>query len=275
MYYIIIFIICLIIIIININYLEHNQSDILVPYTINSELVDFIHYGYFKSENDSIIESQLNLIYILIKNIEINKNDTILDVGCGVGGFIKYLNENYSNINIIGVDINKIHINYSKNKNKSIINNNTIKHYISDIINFIPDNKFDKIFAIECGFHFNKNKFLNNAYNYLNKNGQIIIADIVTTPKIKDLLYKKNNINNIILQSFGTFDNFWESFNYVLSMEKIGYKNIEYQDITHETYGSYSFLEKYAYKNTINGILLLKDLHSNGYLKYIIIKATK
>ena len=258
------------------------SSNFIVPYTIKNDSIDFIHYGYFtnnidvsKKSDNIFYNAQLNLIKELIKNIKINKNDYILDVGCGVGGFIKYLNANYSNLNIIGVDTNDLHINIAKNKNKLLNNNNIIEYYNVDINMFYPKNKINKIFAIECGFHFNKYIFLNNAFKYLDDNGTIIIADIVTTSKIKNYLNKKLYIDNVILKSFGIFNSFWNPFNYQEVMKKIGYNNIEYKDITNETLESYVYLEKYAYEDTLEGILLLKELHKKGCLKYIIIKATK
>ena len=281
MYYIFLILIILLFLIYTYNNNEFlKDSKLIVPYTIKDESIDFIHYGYFNKQsildsNNIFYNAQLNLINILIKDINIIKNDYILDVGCGVGGFIKYLNFNYSNINIIGIDINYIHINISKNKNKILQNNNKIEYINSDINNFNSKYKINKIFVIECGFHFNKYIFLQNAFDYLENNGNIIIADIVTTNKINNYLDKKDYINNIIFQSFGIFNSFWEPFDYQLTMNKIGYTDINYIDISEETYNSYVYLEKYAYDNTLQGIKLLKELHLRGCLKYIIIKAKK
>ena len=263
---------------------NNNKSNLIVPYTIKDANVDFIHYGYFTmkpysnnfdSSDNIFYIMQLNLIHVLLENININKNDYILDVGCGVGGFIKFLNTNYSNINILGIDINDIHINICKNKNKLLNNNNTIEYYNSDITTFHSKYKINKIFAIESGFHYNKFMFLKNAFNYMADDGSIIIADIVTTSKINNYINQKSYIDNIIHESFSVFDSFWEPFDYVLTMQQIGYKNIQYLDITNETIDSYFYLEKYSYKDTLKGILLLKELHQTQCLKYIIIKATK
>lgn len=174
---------------------------------------------------------------------------------------------------IIIIIINK----YTENKLVLELNDTNYDYIYEkyDINMFYPKNKINKIFAIECGFHFNKYIFLNNAFKYLDNNGTIIIADIVTTSKIKNYLNKKLYIDNVILKSFGIFNSFWNPFNYQEVMKKIGYNNIEYKDITNETLESYVYLEKYAYEDTLEGILLLKELHKKGCLKYIIIKATK
>jgi SAM-dependent methyltransferase len=274
--YIIILTLILVIIYVLYNTTSINNLKLIVPYTINNNEIDYIHYGYFENINtDDFYLTQQNLVDILTKNIKINENDKILDVGCGVGGFIKYLNNNYSNITIIGLDINYIHLSIAKNKNSKIDKKNIIIYKNIDIIDFNPVYKIDKIFAIECGFHFNKNIFLSNAFRYLENNGEIIIADIVTTNKIVDIINYKKLIDKIILESFGVFYNFWNPFDYVTTMQKIGYNNIQYIDITKETIKSYFYLEKYANDKTIKGIKLLKKLHNNGYLKYVILKAKK
>ena len=131
MYFIIMqYIILFVFIILLIYFLKKNiSSNFIVPYTIKDHSIDFIHYGYFtnnmdlsKKSDNIFYNAQLNLIKELIKNIKINKNDYILDVGCGVGGFIKYLNANYSNLNIrlnyqikiLHMVMDKYHMTYKK-----------------------------------------------------------------------------------------------------------------------------------------------------------------
>jgi cyclopropane fatty-acyl-phospholipid synthase-like methyltransferase len=243
-----------------------------VPYTIIDNSIDFIHYGYYDVDKRlNIYDAQLNLILFLMNNIDIKKGEVILDVGCGVGGFLNYLNKKYSNITLVGVDINYTHISLARKKNISL-NNNTIMFYNTDINLFYSQLKFDKIFAIECGFHFNKKNFLEKSLHFLNKNGIIILSDIVTTNKIK-LLKNKPAINKIIEESFGNFWDFWKPFDYLSTMKQLNFTILNTKDISNETYNSYSFLKQYANSKTLKGIKLLEILHKNKFIKYITVVA--
>ncbi len=273
----IVFYICLIITIIFITQqskLENYDNEINLPYYVIDDNIDFVHYGYYNQNNLTIYDAQLNLILLLLEHITIYNFDKILDVGCGTGGFIKLLNKKFNNLDIRGIEKNYFHYKIASKLNL-LESKNKIQIINDDILNYVYDIKFNKIFAIECAFHFDKYKFLKKANLILENNGVIAIVDIVTTSKINKLKKYKQNINNIIQNSFGNFDSFWKPFDYKLNLINIGYKNIFYRDISKETFPSYDFLIKNSKKNTLDGIKLLEFLHKNNYLKYIMVIAQK
>ena len=42
--------------------------------------------GYFHSKNESLEDAQINKVSRLIAKLQINKGNTVLDIGCGWGG---------------------------------------------------------------------------------------------------------------------------------------------------------------------------------------------
>jgi len=100
-----------------------------------------------------------------------DKNSRILDLGCGIGSFINYLN-NKGYINTTGIVNSQKLFNISKKK----YNINIIK---DDMINFMTNTKqkYDIIFNIESFGYVDINDYFRNAYNVLDKEGTIILKD--------------------------------------------------------------------------------------------------
>lgn len=111
--------------------------------------------GYqFKNEDE-----YNKFIFEITKNIKINDNDRILDLGCGNATFINtYLkNNNIYNYKLYGLDFCKKNINYA--------NKNFKGNYLEfDINNNLPyeDNFFDVIICVSTIFYLDNNESANN-----------------------------------------------------------------------------------------------------------------
>ena len=119
------------------------------------------------------------MIKNVIKNLKINPNDKILDLGSGNGYnaclMKKYLSKNGS---ILGLDIGEEMINTFKKKCGKYDNIKVIKQRIDEPFSF--DYKFDKIFIsfVLHGLPYeNELKVIENAYNNLNDKGSFFILD--------------------------------------------------------------------------------------------------
>jgi len=143
-----------------------------------------ISYDKFRNS-----KSGFNEIKNILDNFLINRNNNnlnLLDVGCGTGHLLKYMNQyNFKNIN--GIDPSESMINKSLEKTKNIMNCKVWVDYIENI----KDNSYDIIICnqviqnltlnIEEAFNL-RQKFYNQLYRVLKKNGLLII----TTRNIKN-----------------------------------------------------------------------------------------
>lgn len=134
-------------------------------------------------------KSGFNEIKNILDNFLINRNNNnlnLLDVGCGTGHLLKYMNQyNFKNIN--GIDPSESMINKSLENTKNIMN---CKVWVDNIENIIDDN-YDIIICnqviqnltlnIEEAFNL-RQQFYNQLYRVLKKNGLLII----TTRNIKN-----------------------------------------------------------------------------------------
>jgi len=109
---------------------------------------------------------------LLFKEININENEDILDLGCGKG-IITSIIYNYTKKLVYGIDLSEKMINGAKLKNNDL---NKYNYICGDYINYSFDIKFDKIIIFNAYPHFlDKEALALKAYNDLKEDGYLII----------------------------------------------------------------------------------------------------
>ena len=187
--------------------------------------------GIFNTENDDLFASQINKYDNIIKSLDIETSDTVLEVGAGWGGFIERNSQTVKS-NIEGLTISEQQYNYIENLiNHKKLNNNS-KIFLKDYRKLNLSNTYDKIVSIEM-FEAVGKKYWNLYFKILNnslkKNGkacfQIITIDdkeysnyinqvdfiqkyifpggVLPSKKILYKLFKDNNFELYEEKSFG------------------------------------------------------------------------
>jgi predicted metal-dependent hydrolase/ubiquinone/menaquinone biosynthesis C-methylase UbiE len=148
-----------------------------------------VHWGYWqnpslvKYTHDDYYEAAENLTKKFCAIGKINNNQFILDVGCGFGGTISQLNDQYKDMTLTGLNIDKRQLIRAKS---------LVAASSTNYINFVegnacvlpfPANHFDKILAVECIFHFPSRKsFFKESFRVLKPGGMIILSDFIPNP---------------------------------------------------------------------------------------------
>jgi len=174
-------------------------------YKENEFWFNFMNDGYCDlDENDFPIDINYKLSKQLLtwkyqtnlykKTIDLGnvKDGNILDIACGRGGGLKFINDFYNFDKLVGVDINPNHIKLAKS-----INKNNVKFMCNSIIdtNFKAES-FDVISCIEANTYFSPyDKFIEKIYNYLKQNGVYIQATAYTEKYIE--LFEKTGLHLI------------------------------------------------------------------------------
>ena len=138
-------------------------------------------------DNTSDGKFTLKFKNMLLQMIDVKDDNTVLDVACGNGRFLKMLSDKYS-FNGYGTDISDKMIEQAKLLNPSM-------DFSVGSCERMPfaDNFFDVIITCAAYHHFpNVNNFAKEAYRVLKKNGKIYIADVYYPKTVRA-------INNLLL----------------------------------------------------------------------------
>ena len=120
-------------------------------------------------------------IQVLLKNLDKNKEYTILDIGCGNGDMLRYIanfgkNNGYT-FKLIGIDANNFTIEYAK---KLSVNNLNINYLCEDIFEkSFDDLQYDIVLCTLTLHHFKEDEILNlMPIFYKNSKIGIVINDL-------------------------------------------------------------------------------------------------
>lgn len=161
--------------------------------------VTFMNYGYSKDnykikldENDRKNMYSAQLYDFIARSIDIKGKD-ILEVGCGRGGGLSYINRYLSPNSAIGLDLNNRAIEFCK------------KYYSNERIEFLQgnaqslnfqDNTFDVVINIESSHRYSQmDRFLYEVYRVLKPGGFFLFADFRHENELEKLNIQLENSN--------------------------------------------------------------------------------
>ena len=147
--------------------------------------------GFFLLPEDDLSKAQLNKYSKIIEPMKLNDNNTLLDIGCGWGGFSSYVAKNYGT-QVKAITNSKNHFEYTSQMISKEGLNEKVKVEFKDYRDI--DEKFDYISSIEMfeavgikywPIYFDKIK------NCLNCNGMAALQ-IISIDENKREFYQKN-----------------------------------------------------------------------------------
>ena len=240
----------------------------------------FLNVGLWDEDNNTMEKAQTNMFKKFFELGELEKEQTVLETGCGSGEHYLYWNSLNNKSKIVSLEkFTKPHPDVEKLDNVTFIQ--------TDANNLNDENYYDKILIIESSFHYEKrNEFFKKCYSALKKDGKMIIADIIINDinsNILDyllLLYYKRRVLNI------PEENCIDQTTYHRHLKEAGFDSIKIDDITENTL--VPFYKKYENNikpDTINNSLpyILNEIYkySNKLIaerkpfSYILVECTK
>jgi len=169
----------------NFNFIKKSKMNVAHHYDLSDELYDLFldpkkqySCAYFKNENDTLEDAQNNKIQHIIKKLNIQPNQKILDIGCGWGSLAIDIAKSI-NCKVTGITLSKNQFAYCTKKVKELNMENQVRFKLIDYREL--NEKFDRIVSVGMFEHVGRKfykKFFKQVEKLLNEDGVSLIHTI-------------------------------------------------------------------------------------------------
>lgn len=280
----------------NIKFRKSNKENLIDLYDEATEDYEFwsrdfnMHFGYyipFKTtlfKRDTMLNEMNNQVF---SRLHFNKrNGLIADLGCGIGGTMRFGLRKHPRISIMGVTLSPFQVTEG---NKRLQNMNGLILEENYNNTSFKDNSFDSAYAIESFCHSgHSDNALNEAYRILKPSAKFVIADAFLKKDKEELCPGSHYCYNQLckgwsLEGLGSINKVKKS------LERIGFKNVVVEDVSfrvapsvlHVPFAIIGFvlkkifrketLKPQSWKNLKGSLFaLLSGLHMKSFGYYII-----
>jgi cyclopropane-fatty-acyl-phospholipid synthase len=156
----------------NFNFVKKSKMNIAYHYDLSDELYNLFldpkkqySCAYFKNVNDTLEVAQNNKIQHIIKKLNIQPNQKILDIGCGWGSLAIDIAKSI-NCEVTGITLSENQFAYCTNKAKELNMENQVKFKLIDYREL--NEKFDRIVSVGMFEHVGR-KFYNKFFKQIEK----------------------------------------------------------------------------------------------------------
>ena len=207
-----------------------------------------IHWGYWPEPKKAdgtlqdFVQATENLSRRVCDSANIEDGMSILDAGCGFGGTISHLNERFSKLNLVGINIAQEQVNRAQEVVKPRANN-LIEFVHGDACRLpFADNSFDVVLALECIFAFpSRLNFFEEANRVLHPGGRLVICDFLPIEAIGNVWnWYEKLLKPLVGQTYGKYSiNFCTLSEYKKIADSTLFKIKLVEDITKNTLPTY------------------------------------
>jgi len=156
----------------NFNKIIESKKNVNHHYDISEELYDLFldshrqySCAYFKNENDTLEEAQVNKIDHIIKKLNIKPNQKVLDIGSGWGTLGIEIAKK-TKATVTGITLSKNQLEYSNNKAKEMNLSNQVEFKLIDYRQL--NEKFNRIVSVGMFEHVGR-KYYKTYFNTISK----------------------------------------------------------------------------------------------------------
>ena len=244
-----------------------------------------VHLGHWDRPQAAGIEraefdrAQARLDDILLEMADLDSGQSLLDVGCGLGGTLETINRRMSGMALTGLNIDARQLDVCHGIQAA--NGNRIAWQQGDACRLpFAAGSFDRLLCIEAMFHFaSRRDFFAEAARVLRPGGVLVASDIVVSPAARELETPAFRVAASIDAGFGPWPDLWSSdADHRALAAAAGLHCSEWRDATANTLPSHRFTapSRPAPQDLVaSAALMLQWLHSRGHLRYLYLRFDK
>ena len=177
----------------NLNKIIKSKENVAHHYDISEKLYDLFldknrqySCAYFKNDSDTLEQAQSNKIHHIIKKLNIQPNQKVLDVGSGWGTLALAIAKE-TNASVTGIRLSENQFEYSQNKAKERNLSNQVDFKLIEYRQL--NEKFDRIVSVGMFEHVGRNfyrTYFNKVFQLLNEKGIALIHTIGSSMPPRD-----------------------------------------------------------------------------------------
>ena len=177
----------------NLNKIKKSKQNVAHHYDISEKLYDLFldkkrqySCAYFKDESDSLETAQENKINHIIKKLNIQTNQKVLDIGSGWGSLAIDIAKK-TKASVTGITLSENQLKYSQEKAKEFNLDNQVEFKLADYRQL--DEKFDRIVSVGMFEHVGKKfyrTYFNKVFKMLKNDGIALIHTIGSSNPPRD-----------------------------------------------------------------------------------------
>ena len=175
------------------NKIAKSKENVAHHYDISEKLYDLFldenrqySCAYFKDENDTLEQAQNNKIHHIIKKLNIQPNQKVLDIGSGWGTLALAIAKE-TQASVTGITLSENQFEYSKNKAKEMNLSNKVDFKLIDYRQL--NEKFDRVVSVGMFEHVGRKfyrTYFNKVFKLLNERGIALIHTIGSSMPPRD-----------------------------------------------------------------------------------------
>ena len=177
----------------NFNFAKQSKKNVAHHYDISEKLYDLFldenrqySCAYFKNDNDTLEQAQNNKIHHIIKKLNIQPNQKVLDIGSGWGSLAIDIAKK-TKASVTGITLSENQLKYSQKKVKELNLDNQVEFKLADYRQL--DEKFDRIVSVGMFEHVGKKfyrTYFNKVFKMLKDDGIALIHTIGSSNPPRD-----------------------------------------------------------------------------------------
>jgi cyclopropane fatty-acyl-phospholipid synthase-like methyltransferase len=247
-----------------------------------------VHLGHWDrpqaagGERAEFGRAQARLDDLLLEMADLHPGQSVLDVGCGLGGTLQTINLRMSGMALAGLNIDARQIELCRGIEAAHGNRLSWEEGDACCLPFAAAS-FDRLLCIEAMFHFaSRRAFFAEAARVLRPGGVLVASDIVASPAARELETPAFHVAASIDAGFGPWPDLWShDADHRALAAAAGLHCTQWCDATANTLPSHRFTTPSRRARhdpgdiVANAALMLEWLHVNGHLQYLYLRFDK